>query len=127
MYLQHQALSVLKARICLGEPRFLQLEMEKEMATHSRILAWGGGEGVPWTEKPDRLQSTRVQRVDDLVTKWRSAGAGWALGTGLTLELPLNSPKAVLSLFDWSPGPQRGKGEVGKMSQDYCLGIPRGC
>ena len=27
--------------------------LEKEMATHSSILAWE----IPWTEKPDRLQS----------------------------------------------------------------------
>ena len=28
--------------------------LEKEMATHSSILAWR----IPWTEKPGRLQST---------------------------------------------------------------------
>ena len=28
--------------------------LEKEMATHSRILAWR----IPWTEEPGRLQST---------------------------------------------------------------------
>ena len=33
--------------------------LEKEMATHSSILAWR----IPWTEKPSRLQSTRSQRV----------------------------------------------------------------
>ena len=33
--------------------------LEKEMATHSSILAWR----IPWTEKPGRLQSTRSQRV----------------------------------------------------------------
>ena len=27
--------------------------LEKEMATHSNILAWR----IPWTEEPDRLQS----------------------------------------------------------------------
>jgi len=27
--------------------------LEKEMATHSSILAWK----IPWTEEPDRLQS----------------------------------------------------------------------
>ena len=39
---------------------------EKEMATHSSILAWRS----PWTEEPGRLQSIGLQRVrDDLVTK----------------------------------------------------------
>ena len=33
--------------------------MEKEMATHSSILAWR----IPWTEEPGRLQSTGLQRV----------------------------------------------------------------
>ena len=33
--------------------------LEKEMATHSRILAWR----IPWTEKPGRLQSMGPQKV----------------------------------------------------------------
>ena len=33
--------------------------LEKEMATHSSILAWR----IPWTEEPGSLQSTGLQRV----------------------------------------------------------------
>ena len=33
--------------------------LEKEMATHSSILAWR----IPWTEEPGSLQSTGSQRV----------------------------------------------------------------
>ena len=33
--------------------------LEKEMATHSSILAWS----IPWTEKPGRIQSMGLQRV----------------------------------------------------------------
>ena len=33
--------------------------LEKEMVTHSSILAWR----IPWTEKPGRLQSMGLQRV----------------------------------------------------------------
>ena len=33
--------------------------LEKDMATHSGILAWR----IPWTEEPDGLQSTGLQRV----------------------------------------------------------------
>ena len=33
--------------------------LEKEMATHSSILAWE----IPWTEEPDGLQSMGSQRV----------------------------------------------------------------
>ena len=31
--------------------------LEKEMATHSSILAWE----IPWTEEPGKLQSTELQ------------------------------------------------------------------
>ena len=33
--------------------------LEKEMATHSSILAWR----IPWTKEPDGLQSMGLQRV----------------------------------------------------------------
>ena len=33
--------------------------LEKEMATHSSILAWR----IPWTEEPGRLHSMGSQRV----------------------------------------------------------------
>ena len=63
--------------------RFLGREdpLEKEMAIHSRTLAWK----IPWTEEPDRLQSMGSQRVghdwatsllllgsstEDLVWRW---------------------------------------------------------
>ena len=40
--------------------------LEKEMATHSSILAWE----IPWKEEPGGLQSMGLQRVrQDLVTK----------------------------------------------------------
>ena len=34
--------------------------LEKEMATHSSILAWR----IPWTEDPDRLQSMGCKESD---------------------------------------------------------------
>ena len=33
--------------------------LEKEMTTHSSILAWK----IPWMEEPGRLQSMRLERV----------------------------------------------------------------
>jgi len=33
--------------------------LEKEMSTHSNILAWK----IPWMEEPGRLQSMGLQRV----------------------------------------------------------------
>ena len=42
--------------------QFLDWEdhLEKEMATHSSILAWR----IPWREESGRLQSTGLQRVE---------------------------------------------------------------
>ena len=54
--------------------RSLGLEdtLEKEMATHSSILAWR----IPWTEEPGRLQSVGSQRVGyDCVTEQNNKGA----------------------------------------------------
>ena len=34
--------------------------LEKEMATHSSVLAWE----IPWTEEPDGLQSMGLQELD---------------------------------------------------------------
>ena len=34
--------------------------LEKEVATHSSILAWI----ISWTEEPDGLQSMRLQRAE---------------------------------------------------------------
>ena len=49
--------------ICEAQVWFLGWEdpLEKEMATHSSILAWR----IPWTEEPGRLQSIGLQRVRD--------------------------------------------------------------
>ena len=64
-----------RQRICLPvlEVRVQTLDgedpTEKEMATHSRILAWR----IPCTEEPCRLQSMGSQRVKhNLVTKTNS-------------------------------------------------------
>ena len=66
MILQHslvaQRLEV-KASACnmgdLGRSLGWEDPLEKEMATHSNILAWR----MPWMEEPGRLQSTGSQRV----------------------------------------------------------------
>ena len=39
----------------------LEDPLEKEMASHSNILAWK----IPWTEEPGRLQSTGLQEVGE--------------------------------------------------------------
>ena len=56
------------------DPWFKEGPLEKEMATHSSILAWE----IPWTEEPGRLQSMGSQRVgQDLATKPQQQGGLW--------------------------------------------------
>ena len=43
-----------KSNLCIG-----QIPLQKEMATHSSILAWE----IPWTEESGGLQSMELQRV----------------------------------------------------------------
>ena len=56
-------LSILKSLPPMRETRVQSLgqenPLEKEMVTHSSILAWR----IPWMEKPGRLQSMGSQRV----------------------------------------------------------------
>ena len=59
--------------------------LEKEMATHSSILAWW----IPWTEEPGGLQSMGSQRVGhDLETKQQPA---WDFPRLLRISLPAPS------------------------------------
>ena len=58
--------------------------LEKEMATHSNILAWR----IPWTEKPGRLQYMGSQRV----------GQDWAT----SLSLSENKEGITLDKEIWS-------------------------
>ena len=52
--------------MCLLEVISQEDPLDKEMATHSSILAWE----IPWTEEPAGLQSMGSQRLGhNLVTK----------------------------------------------------------
>ena len=44
----------------MGKKKKKEDPVEKEMATHSNILAWR----IPWTEEPGRLQSLGFQELD---------------------------------------------------------------
>ena len=46
--------------------------LEKEMATHSSILAWE----IPWTEKPGGLQSMELQS-QTILNDWALTPAAW--------------------------------------------------
>ena len=56
--------SVGKASACntgdLGSVSGSGVPLEKEMATHSSILAWR----IPWMEEPGRLHFMRLQELD---------------------------------------------------------------
>ena len=99
--------------------------LEKEMATHSSILAWR----IPWTEETGGVQSIGSQRTGhDWVTKHEHAGTSWAFLSiyhftcvfivSSQPELPAPWPSAPLSspwwvllsrgpasLFQWPPAP----------------------
>ena len=63
--------------------------LEKEMATHSSILAWE----IPWTEEPDGLQSMGSLRV----------GQDWKINTFFSLSMLLNSTFTKTLYIDLPP------------------------
>ena len=44
--------------------------LEKEMATHSSILAWE----IPWTEEPAGLESMGLQKSRTRLSEWNNTG-----------------------------------------------------
>ena len=46
-----------------GSPHSLNFNLEKQMATHSSILAWK----IPWKEEPGRLQAMALQDIAKLL------------------------------------------------------------
>ena len=63
--------------------------LEKEMATHSSILAWR----IPWTEEPGRLQSMGSQRVRH----------DWVTSLHLQNLITLTQKKTIMNLHGKSP------------------------
>ena len=76
---------------------------EKEMATHSSILAWRN----PWREEPGRLQSTGLQRVghDWATSLHYIAGGAWFYQWLSCIALPIFLQK---SSIDWTNLVQHG-------------------
>ena len=59
--------------------------LEREMATHSSILAWR----IPWRHEPGRLQSTGSQRVrHDWATSLHFQGQKWGRRDGKKARAP---------------------------------------
>ena len=86
--------------------------LEKEMATHSSILAWR----TPWTEEPGRLQSMRSQRArqDWETSLWNS---GKAMEPGV---LPIRNDGKV-----WLPC-QEHEGVLFGFTMLACVGEKKG-
>ena len=60
-----------------------EVSLEKEIATHSSILAWR----IPWIEEPGRLQSTGLQRV----------GRDWANSLSLSIYMVKSNPENIVT------------------------------
>ena len=79
--------------------------LEKEMATHSSIVAWK----IPWTEEPDRLQSMGSQRVGhDWATSLTSLkcvteSLGCAAAINIVNQLYFNKKMNFKNHFNNSP------------------------
>ena len=74
--------------------------MEKEMATHSSILAWK----TPWTEEPGRLQPLGSLRVGhNLVTEQQPPHYWGFPGGSMVKNVPLMQETQVRSLGQEHP------------------------
>ena len=70
--------------------------LEKEMVTHSSILAWR----IPWTEKPGRLQPMGSQRLRRNLMTEQSPARGLAASYGASGVRSLFDQKLYLSSED---------------------------
>ena len=88
--------------------------LEKEMVTHSSILAWR----IPWMEKPGRLQSMGSQRVGH---EWTTSPSPFTFPENSVVKnLPANARNVGLI-----PGLGRSPGEGnGNLLQYSCLENP---
>ena len=87
----------------LGQEDLLQ----KEMATHSSILAWK----IPWMEEPGRLQSVGSQGVrHDWATKHSIAHILWKYSEFTVLCCFLMLSKDMGSISEWGRSLAEGNG-----------------
>ena len=87
--------------------------LEKEMATHSSILAWR----IPWTEEPGWLQSTGSPRVGhDWVTS-----PSFPFWTSQVVLMVKNSPANAGDTGDTNSIPESGRSPGGGTLKYSCL------
>ena len=94
---------VKKASACNAGDRVRSLSwedpLEKEMATHSSILAWK----IPWTEEPGRLQSMGSQKSRTQLSDFTyllTYSEGRASQVALVVKNPLSSAEDTRLKFD---------------------------
>ena len=88
--------------------------LEKEIATHSSILAWK----IPWTEEPDGLRYMGSLRV----------GQDWEINIFFSLSMVLNSTFTRTLYIDLPPTDslkQSLRGIWGAVSQPAVLTLPQ--
>ena len=68
--------------------------LKKEMATHSRILAWK----ITWTKEPGRLQSMELRKSQTQLSNWKTT-------TMYTVISSANSDGLTSSFPIWIPSP----------------------
>ena len=81
----------------------LEDPLEKEMATHSSVLAWG----IIWTEKPGGLQSMGSQKVRH--TEWLSVHSELFIGALRQSFLVEEEAICPVAYFKSSPGKCQNK------------------
>ena len=76
--------------------------LEKEMATHSSILAWR----ILWMEEPGGLQSTGSQRETIALTRWTFVGKVMSLLFNILSSLVITFlPRNKRLLISWLQSP----------------------
>ena len=86
------------------------LHLEKEMATHTSILAWK----IPWTEEPGGLQSMVRQKCWTWLSNWTTAFRRYYDYSYLTKEKSTLPP---LSLYSYP----KGTDGAGAQVQSQCI------
>ena len=97
--------------------------LEKEMVTHSSILAWR----IPWTEKPGKLQSTGSQGVRHNWETSLSLSLYWVPHSVLGFGGWFSSVQSLCSVWLFETpwiGPSRFLLTMGFPRQEYWSGLP---
>ena len=97
-----------KKRICLPmqKTQVWSLPLEKEIVTHSSILAWK----IPWTEEPGGLQSMGSQRVrHNLVTEKQQQYTRFTPRKHAAATPPLGAHRSPVAIWLLPPCSSEGK------------------